>query len=165
MSDPKDKWKQPEQPPSPLFTGQKERDLVKQVNDELIERVIGQSLLYFPLDIEHTNYHDLYGEAIDKTYLPPIAVKALIEWQGIETAYLESMGVDKKTAFIAHFHKRRLTEDQDLFVREGDMVRYGEQFYQIVTVSEPKTLFGQIEHMMEVSAKCVKVREGVFDGE
>ena len=42
MSDPKDKWKQPEQPPSPLFTGQKERDLVKQVNDELIERVIGQ---------------------------------------------------------------------------------------------------------------------------
>ena len=89
MSDPKDKWKQPEQPPSPLFTGQKERDLVKQVNDELIERVIGQQLLYFPLDIEHTNYHPLYGEAMNKTYLPPIAVKALIDWEGVETAYLE----------------------------------------------------------------------------
>jgi hypothetical protein len=165
MSDPKDKWKQPEQPPSPLFTGQRERDLVKQVNDELIERVIGQSLLYFPLDIEHTNYHSLYGEAMNKTYLPPIAVKALIEWEGVETAYLESMGIDKKTSFTAHFHKRRLTEDQDLLVREGDMVRYGEQFFQIVTVSEPTRLFGQIEHMMEVSAKCVKVREGVFDGE
>ena len=165
MSDPKDKWKQPEQPPSPLFTGQKERDLVKQVNDELIERVVGQELLYFALDIEHTNYHDLYGEAMNKTYLPPIAVKVLIEWEGIETAYLESLGIDKKTAFTAHFHKRRLTEDQDLFVREGDMVRYGEQFFQIVTVSEPTRLFGQIEHMMEISAKCVKVREGIFDGE
>ena len=34
------KWKQPGNPPPPLFTGKKERDLVKQVNDELAERVI-----------------------------------------------------------------------------------------------------------------------------
>jgi hypothetical protein len=31
---------QPATPPPPLFTGEKERNLVKQVNDELIERVI-----------------------------------------------------------------------------------------------------------------------------
>ena len=165
MANETNKWSQPDNPPPTMFLGEKERDLVKQVNDELIERVVGQELLYFPLDIEHTNYHPLYGEAMNKTYLPPVAVKALIEWEGVQTAYLESMGIDRKTAFTAHFHKRRLTEDQDLFVREGDMVRYGEQFYQIVTVSEPKRLFGQIEHMMEISAKCVKVREGIFDGE
>ena len=165
MSDPKDKWKQPEQPPSPLFTGQKERDLVKQVNDELIERVIGQEVLYFPLDIEHTNYHPLYGEALNKTYLPPISVKALVEWEGLETIYTESMGIDKMTTMTVHFHKRRLTEDQDLFVREGDMLRYGKHFYQLVKVSEPTRIFGQIEHMMEISAKCVKVRRDVFDGE
>ena len=78
MSDPKDKWKQPEQPPSPLFTGQKERNLVKQVNDELIESVIGQAIVYYPIDIETTNYHSLYGEAVQKTFLPPIRVYALI---------------------------------------------------------------------------------------
>jgi hypothetical protein len=165
MSDPKDKWKQPENPPSPLFTGQKERDLVKQVNDELIERVIGQQLLYFPLDVEHTNYHDLYGEAMNKTFLPPILVMALIEWEGLETTYTESMGIDKVTTMTVHFHKRRLTEDQDLYVREGDMVKYGEQFFQLVKVSEPTRLFGQVENMMEISAKCVKVRRDVFDGE
>ena len=27
--------------------GKKERDLVKQVNDEIIERVVGQQVLYF----------------------------------------------------------------------------------------------------------------------
>ena len=42
----KNKWKQPRQPPPPLFVGKKERDLVKQVNDELIERVIGQQIYY-----------------------------------------------------------------------------------------------------------------------
>ena len=37
----KNKWDQPAQPPPPLFIGKKERDLIKQVNDELIERVVG----------------------------------------------------------------------------------------------------------------------------
>jgi len=41
----KNKWTQPASPPPPLFLGEKERDLVKQVNDELIERVIRQDLL------------------------------------------------------------------------------------------------------------------------
>ena len=43
------KWTQPDAPPPPLFTGAKERDLVKQVNDELIERVIGQTIAYYPI--------------------------------------------------------------------------------------------------------------------
>ena len=34
------KWEQPAAPPPPLFAGKKERDLVKQVNDELIEKII-----------------------------------------------------------------------------------------------------------------------------
>ena len=39
-------WKRPSTPPPPLFLGKKERDLVKQINDELIEKVIGQQILY-----------------------------------------------------------------------------------------------------------------------
>ena len=111
MSKKDNKWSQPSAPPPPLFTGKKERDLVKQVNDELIERVIGQTII------------------------------------------------------TLHFHKRRLTEDQDLFVREGDFVLYGNLFYQVVTLMEPKRLFGQIEHRMEISAKCVRARDGVFNAD
>ena len=44
MSDPKNKWTQPDAPPPPMFFGKNERDLVKQVNDELAERVVGQSV-------------------------------------------------------------------------------------------------------------------------
>ena len=50
-----DEWTQPDAPPAPLFTGKKERDLVKKVNDELIEKIIGQQVLYYPIDIENTN--------------------------------------------------------------------------------------------------------------
>ena len=157
------KWSQPDQPPPPMFFGKKERDLVKQVNDELIERVIGQQVLYYPVSVEHSDVHSLYGESINKTFLPPIRVYALIEWEGIQTEYLASYGVDKNTTITIHFHKRRLAEDQDLFVREGDFVAYDNRHYQIVTLSEPKRLFGQEQHKLEISAKCIRAREGLFD--
>ena len=56
------KWTQPTNPPPPLFTGEKERNLVKQINDEVIERVIGQTVLYYPISLDKTNFHSLYGK-------------------------------------------------------------------------------------------------------
>ena len=64
-----DKWTRPAQPPSPLFVGEKEKNLVKQVNVEIIERVVGQQVLYFAIDMSTTNFHPLYGEAIEKNFL------------------------------------------------------------------------------------------------
>lgn len=156
-------WKQPKAPPPPLFIGQSERNLVKQVNDELIESVIGQTIFYYPIDIERTNFHDLYGEAVTKTFMPPIRVYALVEFDGITTKYNTNIGLDKDSSVTIHFHKRRLTEDQDMFVREGDFIVYGDVFYEIVTLAEPKQMFGQIDHRMEISAKCIRAREGLFD--
>ena len=156
------KWKQPDQPPSPLFAGKKERDLVKQVNDELIERVAGQQILYYPIDIGRTNYHDIYGEAIEKTFLPPVRVYARVDWDGLKTA-TGNIGMDKDASITVYFHKRRLTEDQDLFVREGDFVLYGKIYYEIVSLAEPDQLFGQIDHKMAIIAKCIRAREGLFD--
>ena len=157
------KWEQPSNPPPPLFIGQKERNLVKQVNDELIERVIGQQVLYYSISLEHTNFHSVYGEAINKTFLPPIRVYALVEWEGMKTEFMNKVGVDKTSSLNVHFHKRRLTEDQDLFVRVGDFILYGDIHYEIVTLNEPKQLFGQIDHRFEISAKCIRAREGLFN--
>ena len=105
--DDSNKWSQPTQPPPPLFTGKKERDLIKQVNDELIERVIGQQILYYPLDLNTTKYHPIYGEAIKKSFLPPIRIHALVEFEGASTTYSEKIGLDKESSIIVHFHKRR----------------------------------------------------------
>ena len=156
-------WKRPENPPPPLFFGEKERDLVKQVNDELIEKVIGQQILYYPIDLETTNFHELYGEAVEKTYLPPVRVYALVEFTNYSTEYMEGIGIDKAWEIMVHFHRRRLTEDQNLFVREGDFVLYGDFYYEIVKLSEPKKLFGQIDHSFEIAATCKRARKGLFD--
>jgi hypothetical protein len=157
------KWTQPTNPPAPLFVGQKEKDLVKQVNDELIERVIGQQVLYYAIDLERTNYHDLYGESLKKTFLSPVRVYALVEWEEFTSTYSQNIGIDQNASIVVHFHKRRLTEDQNLFVRQGDFVLYNDVFYEIMTLAEPTQLFGQPDTMVEISAKCVRAREGLFD--
>jgi len=164
MSD-DNKWSKLDAPPPPMFLGEKERNLVKQVNDEVIERVVGQQILYFPIDIDHTNFHPLYGEAIEKTFLPPVRVFARVEYQGVETMVVDNIGLDKKTGLKVMFHKRRLTEDQNLFVREGDFVRYGSIFYEIVKTNEPKHLFGQADTQFEITADCIRARDGVFNAE
>ena len=163
MSKKDNKWSQPTAPPPPLFTGKKERDLVKQVNDEIIERVIGQTIVYYPIDYNTTDFHPIYGEAIEKNFLPPIRVQALIEWSAETTT--NQFGIDRTSQIQIHFHKRRLTEDQDLFTQEGDFVLYGDKFYEIITLSQPRELFGQAPHKLEISAYCIEARSGVFNSE
>ena len=166
MSNPKNKWKQPAAAPPPMFFGKKERDLVKQVNDELIERVIGQEIIYYPISVENTNFHPLYGEAVEKNFLSPVKVNALVTWEGYTTT-ISNLGIDKRLTIMVKFHRRRLVEDQDLYVREGDFVLYGQDHFEILTLNYPKQIFGQAWHgwdrVFEIEAKCVKAREGTFD--
>ena len=158
------KWEQPASPPPPLFLGQKEKDLVKQVNDELSERVIGQQVLYYPIDLNTTDFHPVYGEASVKNVLPPIRVCGLVEWNQDQSRFSTGVGIDVQEEITVNFHRRRLEEDQDLYVRVGDFVLYGDVVYEIVKTAEPRQMFGQVENPIEVVATCFKARKGIFDG-
>jgi len=161
MANPKNKWGQPAAPPPPMFFGSKERDLVKQVNDELSERVIGQTIAYYPISIEESNFNDTYGEALDKVSLPPVRVYAYVVVENEQTN--EVYGFEYQSKLTVNFHRKRLTEDQNLYVRVGDFVQYGEFFYEIVrTYNDTRYYFGQVEHKFQISAECVRAREGVF---
>lgn len=155
-------WEREPAPPPPLFTGKKEKDLAKQIGDEVLERVVGQQVLYYPISVEHTKFHEVYGEAIEKNFLSPVRVYVLVDWEGLKTE-TGKFGVDRRSEITVHFHKRRLTEDQDLYVREGDFVLYGEIYYEIVSLDEPKQMYGQIDSRYEVTAKCTRAREGKFN--
>ncbi len=161
MSDNDNIWKQPEAPPPPLFTGQKEKDLVKQVSDELTERVIKSEIVYYPVSVKHSNFHSLYGEAVNKTFLPPVKISAFVEREAEQTT-LDNFGLDKKSSITIHFSKRRVTEDKNLFVREGDFVLYGTHYYEITGLGQPRPLFGQIDSQIEIVATCIRARDGVF---
>ena len=161
MADPKNKWTRPSAPPAPMFFGKKERDLVKQINDELAERVIGQPIAYYPISIDESNFSDIYGESIDKVSLPPVRVYAyvIVENQQSNKRY----GYEYSTKLTVNFSEKRITADQNLFVRVGDFVQYGDQFYEIVkTYNDTRYYFGQVEHKFQIAAECIRARQGSF---
>ena len=159
---PDNKWNLPTSPPPPMFLGEKERNYVKQVNDEIAERVVGQTIVYYPIDIQTTNFHSLYGEAIEKNFLAPVRVYAYVKWEGDETI-TENTVLDKDAKITVNFHKKRLTEDQNLFVREGDFIQFADRYFEIVKLNDPRLLFGQQEAKFEIMAHCIKAREGLFE--
>tara|TARA_Y100000296_G_scaffold24578_1_gene28991 strand:+ start:538 stop:1035 length:498 start_codon:yes stop_codon:yes gene_type:complete len=161
MGNPNDKWTQPAAPPPPMFFGKKERDLVKQVNDELAERVIGQTIVYYPVDIDKTDFHPLYGESVNKVCLPPVRVYAYVQVENEQTN--DKYSYEYKTKLSVHFHYKRLTADQNLNVRAGDFVQYGDVFYEIMRLyDDTRYYFGQVYHQFQVSAECRKARRGNF---
>ena len=81
-------WEKPSSPPPPLFLGQKERNYTKQVNDEVIERMVGQQILYYSVNINKTDFHPVYGEAIEKSYYKPMHVHALINFEGLSLIHI-----------------------------------------------------------------------------
>ena len=46
--------------------------------------------------------------------------------------------------------------------KERDLVK--QIFYEIVSLKEAKELFGQADRRIEISAQCIRSREGLFDG-
>jgi hypothetical protein len=144
-----------------MFFGKKERDLVKQVNDELSERIIGQPVAYYPISLEESDFNEVYGEAIEKISLPPIRVFAYVVVETEQTN--DKYGYEYQTKLTINFHRKRLVEDQNLYVRVGDFVQYGNLFYEIVrTYNDARYYFGQVEHKFQISAECVRAREGAF---
>ena len=157
------KFTRPAAPPPPLFVGDKERKLVRQVNTELIENVIGQQIAYYAIDLETSNFHPIYGESKEKSFLPPVRVYARVETQPSEVLQNKT-GIDRLQKINVYFHRKRLTEDQKLVVRIGDFVFYDGDFYEIVETRGSKRLFGQDGQKYEISATCIKARENLFDG-
>tara|TARA_R110002012_G_scaffold46581_2_gene123000 strand:+ start:1749 stop:2213 length:465 start_codon:yes stop_codon:yes gene_type:complete len=144
-----------------MFFGKNERDLVKQVNDELAERIIGQPIAYYAVDLDDTKFNTTYGEAIDKVTLPAVRVYAYVVVDSEQTN--DRYGYEYINNLTVNFSEKRIADDQNLFVRPGDFIQYGELFYEIVrTYNDTRFYFGQVEHKFQVTAECIRAREGCF---
>ena len=110
------KFTRPDAPPPPLFVGEKERNLVRQVNTELIENVVGQVVAYYAIDLEHTNFHPVYGEAVQKTFLPPVRVYARVEALPSDITN-DSKGYDKRPRISVYFHRKTTNRGSKSFCK------------------------------------------------
>ena len=57
---------------SRLFITPRELDLISDLNKEIVKDVIGQKIYYYHIREDVSNVHDVYEEAQEKIYDPPI---------------------------------------------------------------------------------------------
>jgi hypothetical protein len=158
-----DEWVLPEPGkvnPSP-FLGDLEKNMHKQITDEVVERMTNQLVFYYAIDAQNTTFHPMYGEAINKKFFPPVRLPCLVEWKTQEIKN-EKFTIDKVPVIVVQLLKRRIEEDLQLNILAGDFVQWGRDFFEIVAVESPTHLYGANNSQVDLVLTCVKARQGTF---
>jgi len=141
-----------------LFITERELDLISDLTKEVIKDVIGQKIYYYRVREELTQVHDVYEEATEKIFDPPIEVEALVEWLTPEVN-TNQFGSETKNSISVMMHQRDLL-DKNVVIREGDYLSYGTTFYEITSHIPISKIFGQVEHITGYKLTGKQAREG-----
>jgi hypothetical protein len=141
-----------------LFITERELDLISDLTKEVIKDVIGQKIYYYRVREELTKVHDIYEEAIEKVFDPPIELESLVEWVSPEIS-TNQFGSETKNTISVMIHQRDIL-DKNIVIREGDYFSYGTTFYELTSLIPISKIFGQVEHLTGYKATGKQAREG-----
>ena len=141
-----------------LFITPREIDFISDLTKEVTKDVIGQKIYYYKIREDLTSVHEVYEEAVEKIFDPPVELEALVEWQP-ETIATNRFGSEELSTISIFLHARDLL-DKDILVEEGDYFSYGELFFEMTSVIADKNLFGQVEHITGYKITGKQAREG-----
>ena len=123
-----------------LFGSNRDFDLLVNINRELIKDIVEQEILIYKLNIADTSTN-LYGEALEKTYLEPVKLNCLIT-RGDQVIDINEFGPDlgREASFAL---LRRDLEDIQLVPEVGDIVMWHEDYYEVDRVKENQLFYGR----------------------
>jgi hypothetical protein len=141
-----------------LFITPREIDYISDLTKEVTKDIIGQKIFYYTIREDLTNVHDVYEEATDKVFNPPVELDALVEWQP-ETFTTNRFGSEETAKIEVYLHARDLA-DKDFKVQSGDYFSYGQLFFEITSVVVDKNVYGQVEHQTGFKVAGKQARQG-----
>lgn len=144
-----------------IFITPREIDFISDLTKEITKDVRDQKIYYYRIREELTNVHDVYEEAPEKVFDPPIEVQAMVEWSP-EEVRTNRFGSEEFKTIEVYIQMRDLI-DRGFEVKAGDYFSYGSIFFEITSVVVDKTIFGQIEHKTGFKIMGKQAREGQID--
>ena len=144
-----------------IFITPREIDFISDITKEITKDVRDQKIYYYRVREELTNIHDVYEEAPEKVFDPPIEVQAMVEWEP-EEVRTNRFGAEEFYTISVYIQMRDLI-DRGFEVQTGDYFSYGTIFFEITSVIVDKTIFGQIEHKTGFKIMGKQAREGQID--
>ena len=114
-----------------LFITPREIDFISDLTKEITKDVAGQKIFYYRIREDLTDVHEIYEEAVEKVFDPPIEIEGMIEWSPYEVR-TNRFGGEEFGTISVYLHARDLL-DRDIVVNEGDYFSYGVVFFEITS--------------------------------
>ena len=137
----------------PFFIPQKEFDLINQMNEELIDEIVGQSVDIYKVNVDRTE-DNVYGESTAKYYDIGFRVNCLINYNEPEIVQ-EEFGADLNSSIEMFFQRENLSSGSLNFYPEiGDIVDWNDYYWEINGVTEPQLIGGHptFNHSIKATA-------------
>ena len=144
-----------------IFITPREIDFISDITKEITKDVRDQKIYYYRVRDDITDVHDVYEEAPEKVFDPPIEVQAMVEWEP-EEVRTNRFGAEEFYTLSVYIQMRDLI-DRDFEVETGDYFSYGTIFFEITSVIVDQVIFGQIEHRTGFKITGKQAREGQID--
>ena len=146
---------------SRLFITPREINLINDLAKEIVKDVVGQAIYYYTISIAKSNVHDVYEEATKKVFENPIKIDALVKYEP-QDIRANKFGSEEYYTIEAYVQERDLIE-KGITDQEGDFFSYGEVFFEVITVPDSNTIYGEVEHKGFVTITGKQARKGQFE--
>jgi len=143
---------------SRLFITPREIDFISDITKEITKDVIGDVIYYYKVREDVSRVHDVYEEAPEKVFDPPIEIDARVQWnpKEVKTDRFGHEGIYTTEAYV---HYRDMI-DRGIKLEEGDYFSYGDNFFELTSIVYDKVIFGQVEHISGFTLKGKQARMG-----
>ena len=142
---------------SPFFIPQKEVNLINDMNEELIDEIVGQSVDVYKVSIDNTD-ENIYGESTTKYYDVGFRVNCLLLYNEPEITQ-DDFGADLRGDIEMYFQRENLSSGSlNFFPEIGDIVDWNNQYWEIGSVTEPQLIAGHPNYKHSINAKAHRSR-------
>lgn len=140
----------------PKFLQARDIDLFKSIARELVDDVVENICILFKVNLNETKIN-LYGESLNKTWHPGVELNVLINKSG-QTAGYEGFGADISQNIEFRFD-RWMLEEKSSYPEIGDVIYFGESYYEIDNTIEVQFVGGLSENNFSVVCSTFMVRK------
>ena len=146
-----------------LFITPREIDFIADITKEITKDVIGQVIYYYKPRIDLSKVHDVYGEASERVFDPPVEIDCRVQWGGSDLKQ-DRFGQDKLRNIQVYVHYRDLI-DRNIKLEEGliDKVPFGPTEEKYLDDNAIQKKFVQQRGDDDRGDKRALVSDGVLD--
>ena len=144
----------------PKFAIGRDIELFKSFAREVVDDVVENIAVLFKVNLNETKVN-LYGESTNKTWYPGVELNVLINKSG-QTAGYEGFGPDTSQNIEFRFD-RWMLEEKNTYPEIGDVIYFGESYYEIDNTTEVQFVGGLPSNNFSVVCSTFIVRKSALN--